>query len=216
MTILRKLIFSATLLALSCSAAGAVPLLSNGSFENPSLGREPQFYPLWETEFGGWIFSRAAVANTNVERPIFHPWYGPWGEPVGFDGLQFAVITGSNNSYFSQVFINPYPTWGNISWLEAGAHDDGFFGGNAKYDVFLNDLWLGRFSTEHSQPFTSIIVENIYLPEGQNTLRFVSLVHNHTAFIDNVTVEAPEPLTLSLFGAGLAGAVALTRRKKKL
>jgi|SRR5579872_448022 len=33
-------------------------------------------------------------------------------------------------------------------------------------------------------------------------------------FLDDVVVRTPEPITLSLFGAGLAGAVAIRRRKK--
>jgi hypothetical protein len=35
-------------------------------------------------------------------------------------------------------------------------------------------------------------------------------------YLDDVVVRTPEPITLSLFGAGLAGAVAMRRRKKSV
>lgn len=49
-------------------------------------------------------------------------------------------------------------------------------------------------------------------------LQMLSLVPGQKLIIDFVptSTAVPEPLTLSLFGAGLAGAVAMRRRKKKV
>lgn len=53
-----------------------------------------------------------------------------------------------------------------------------------------------------------------YVPEG--TIRYIASGYASTSAIGVQSEPVPEPLTISLFGAGLAGVAAMRRRKKSL
>ena len=208
-----KTALAALALLASAAAASAAPLLTNGSFESPALGATAYVYP------GGlsasWNYGGSALVNTSVGA---NAWYGA-SAPAGYDLAQFAALQGT--STLSQIFNAPSVGAASISWLSGGRPDFGSYAGDQTYDVLLNGNLLGSYFTTSGQAFASLFANGSLLA-GANTLSFVgtdlSRGGDQTAFIDNVSVTAltaaPEPITFSLFGAGLVGLVAMRRRKK--
>ena len=126
-------------------------------------------------------------------------------------------------STLSQIFNAATAGTATVSWLAGGRPDFGGFAGDQTYNVFLNGNLLGAYATASGQAFTlASTIGNILA--GLNTLNFVgtdlSRGGDQTSFIDLVSVESiastdiPEPLTLAIFGAGLAG-IAMTNRRRK-
>ena len=208
-----------------CGAAQASPinLLTNGSFEAPALGTTPYVYPGnpnpslsggYSSTENNWTYGGSALVNTSVG---FNAWYSPSSPPAGYDGSQFAALQG--DSTLTQIFTAPSAGLADISWLSAGRPNFDLIGGDQTYNVLLNGNLIGSFTTTDDEAFTSELRSGT-LVAGTNTLSFVGtdltkLASDQTAFIDNVSVTAvPEPMTLSIFGAGLAGAAALRRRRK--
>jgi len=204
---------------LSASAASATPLVVNGSFEAPALGSTPYMYPFGLAS--SWTYGGSALVNTSVGA---NAWYGG-SAPAGYDGLQFAALQGTSS--LSQIFNAATAGSATVSWLAAGRPDFGGPGagiaGDQTYDVFLNGNLLGAYATSSGQAFTlASTIGNILA--GLNTLSFVgtdlSRTGDQTSFIDLVSVESiastdvPEPITLAIFGAALAGMAMTTRRRK--
>jgi hypothetical protein len=79
-------------------------------------------------------------------------------------------------------------------------------GFNPIADIILVDQPLGDW-TEHSFDFTATQSISLIYFGGWDVPGFQTLD-------DVVVTSAPEPITLSLFGAGLAGAIAIRRRRK--
>lgn len=212
---MRKFIgtISTLVLGLMATTANAAPLLTNGSFESPSLGGTDYVYPAGLS--GSWVYGGSALVNTAVGA---NAWYGA-SAPSGYDLVQFAALQGT--STLSQTFNSLTADLASISWLSGGRPDFGSFAGDQTYDVFLNGNLLGSYATVSGQSFASLSTTASLLV-GSNTISFVgtdlSRGGDQTAFIDLVSVEAvtavPEPLNITLFGAGLAGVAAMKRRKK--
>lgn len=79
---------------------------------------------------------------------------------------------------------------------------------------------LGLFSTATGHAETNLDASMFDLKDANNLLfsAFNTMPTNHTfngGALTQVQTTVPEPLTLSLFGAGLAGAAAIRRRKAK-
>lgn len=213
---MRVFLSAAVLLLASVTASSAAELLTNGSFEAPNLGGTQYVYPAGTVD--NWTYGGSALVNT---RTGANAWYGA-AAPAGYDALQFAALQG--RSSLSQIFNASAAGSANISWLAGGRPDFGSFAGDQTYDVLLNGILLGSYSTASGQAFTAQGATGLLLL-GNNTLTFqgtdlsplaVNTNGDETAFIDAVSVNAvPEPFTLSLFGAGLAGAATFRRRKTK-
>ena len=82
--------------------------------------------------------------------------------------------------------------------------------GGLAYDPVANLIWVG-LQGGNVVPYTlaGVALNGGFQPFGQ-----ISDTIDGLAFLGEAT-PVPEPVTLSLFGAGLAGAVAMRRRKKK-
>ena len=214
---MRISVWTAFFLAASVSAASADEMLTNGSFESPALGSTAYVYPGnanpalsggYAATVDAWTYGGSALVNTSVGS---NAWYGGTA-PAGYDGLQFAALQATSS--LSQTFDSPLASSAEITWLDAGRPDFGSVAGDQSYDVLLNGNVLGTFSTVSGQAFT-LETTTADLLAGSNILSFVGLsTADQTAFIDRASVNSvPEPLTLSLFGAGLAGIGVLRRRK---
>ena len=103
-------------------------------------------------------------------------------------------------------------------------HSDGTFNGVPDLTAPLNSLvgaLINLADNSLSQSFAISSGGTYAVPNGADELFLGSMDgyqwnNNEGQFVVDVTAnrEVPEPLTLSLFGAGLAGAAAMRRRKK--
>ena len=208
---LRSL-FAATALASAALAtdAGAVQLLTNGSFEAPNIGTGNYTYPglpygtiapVGATQ-GGWTFSGAALVNGSGS----NAWYGG-AAPTGMDGVQFVAL--QNSATLSQSFTANASTL-NLTWLDAGRP---WGMGDQSYEVLVNGASAGGvFSTASSDPFGLNTLTLGGLTAGLSyDLTFKGLVNSgdETAFIDNVLLTDTLPLaplaapSISVIGASM-------------
>lgn len=206
--------------ALASGNAQAAEVLTNGSFEAPSIGGGNYTYPGlpygtvqgYPATLAGWTYAGSALVGATGG----NAWYGG-SAPAGQDGAQFAALQGT--STLSQVFS----TTGGIatlSWLAAGRPSFGCCNGNQSYNVLLNSNLLGTFSTVNGQAFGLNTINLNTLAAGTYTLTFAGLATtDDTAFIDKVSLSAvPEPATwaMMLLGFGLVGAGLRSRRKQSV
>jgi PEP-CTERM motif len=205
--------------ALAGSAAHADQLLTDGSFETPAIGGGNYTYPglpigtitpIGATQ-GGWTFDGAAIVGATGS----NAWYGG-APPAGQDGDQFAAL--QELSTISQTFTMVGSTL-DLSWLAAGRPNMGCCNGDQNYEVTLNGLTLGSFSTASGEAFTpESLVAHGLISGHTYTLTFQGLVNgDETAFIDKVsaTGAVPEPAAWALMILGFGGVGAVLRGQRR-
>lgn len=200
------------LLAAPFTAAHA-DLITNGGFETGQLSSGGYVYENGLSN--NWVYSgNAVLINTGSGSPwIVASQTGYGGDQVG--GVQ---TTGSIAQTFTANITGTYL----VSWLDAGR---GYQGGSGAQtyivslvdnttaltisSLSLNTTSGSAFSAESLTGLLSLKAGDSYTLtfKGQDTA-------DETALIDNVSVsQVPEPATLTLFGAGLAGLGWMRRRK---
>ena len=211
-TALRTL-FAATALAglALASNAGAAQLLTNGSFEAPSIGTGNYTYPglpygtiapVGATQ-AGWTYNYTALVNASGSSA----WYGG-SAPAGMDGVQFAAL--QNNGTLSQSFVANASTL-HLSWLDAGRT---WGMGDQNYQILLNGAATGGvFSTTSNDPFSLNTLTLGGLTAGLSydlTFQGLTASGDETAFIDNVQLSdllppaPPAAPSITVLGAGMA------------
>jgi hypothetical protein len=192
--------------------AAHADLIVNGGFEAGQLSAGSYAYPAGT--YQNWTYTGNGVL-INTAGPS--PWISSGQTGYGGDQVVGVQTTGSIAQTFTANITGSYL----VSWLDAGRLGTG--GGNQTYIVSLLDnttassvgsLTLStvagsNFNTESLTGLMNLVAGNSYTLSftGQDT-------QDETALIDNVSVkQVPEPATLSLFGAGLAGLGWLRRRK---
>ena len=212
----ERVVLGAAMFALLAGAADASTLYSqpwdgtgsvNASQNDTTLGGFGNFATAFDD------FTLASAANING---------------VEFVGQYFNPATQSPITAFTLTFYN------DNAGIPGNAIATGFFAGNAgetslggtNYDyslAFLNffvnagTYWMSvvpdlAFPPQWGLDTSSVGTDNAYQTFfGSSQSTGVNLAFSVLGTPQNV----PEPITLSLFGAGLAGAVAMRRRKKK-
>ncbi|HWY66486.1 MAG TPA: PEP-CTERM sorting domain-containing protein [Rhizomicrobium sp.] len=180
------------------TAPASANLVTNGDFEADT--------PANQTAPLGWTLTPASSGSDFFVGP------GPgFGAFAGVNSANFGA-TGNFDDVLSQILATTPGHSYTISFELALASTDSqndfsvFFGGNQLYTL-TNGSSFGYQLLSFTSTATS----------ASTTLSFNGREVPSWYDLDNVDVEptvVPEPFTLSLFGTGLAGAVAMRRRKK--
>lgn len=188
-------------------------LITNGGFETGQLSSGGYVYE--NGTYQNWTYSGNAVL---INTASGNPW--TTSDQTGYSGNQVAGVqqTGSIAQTFTASITGSYL----VSWLDAGRS---YLGGNSGAQTYLISLVDNTtaltvsslsLSTTSDSNFKAEALSLLSLKAGDSyTLTFKGQdTADETALIDNVNVsQVPEPATLTLFGAGLAGLGWIRRRK---
>lgn len=202
----RRIAIAAAITLTSASAfATTINTVVNGGFESPVVNN---FGYLGGTTTGGWTFTGFGTGIA-VNGSAFNV-VNPSGNQAAL--LQGAGVSISQAIDFSQGIFS-------ISFLAEGRGAG--YGANT-ISVLIDGVALTFSGATTLTPgttssFTQYTTDYVLLTAGLHTLSFAGLGNNggdRTTFIDNVSVNVPEPVTLGLFGLGLV-ALGAARRKTK-
>jgi hypothetical protein len=203
---IRQMIFASAIalatLGVNAANAGVIPGLFN---TDASLAADGATDPHWTVNGGA-----AIVYN--------HPAYLTYPTARFIAAQAGGGYTNPKNTYdlvFSMAGLNPLT-----------ASLSGVYAADNWGDAFLNGILLVQQPHQTIFPnftaLTAFSASGVDFINGLNTLEFVvtdtgppsALLVAFTGSQASATA-VPEPLTLSIFGVGVAGAAALRRRKKK-
>jgi PEP-CTERM motif len=179
-------------------------LLMNGDFEAPATAS----YTYLSGTQNNWTYTGGGVGVINDVTGT--AWFSG-SPPSGLSGTQFAFVQGAGST-ISQTFSVLTAGIYNLSWLDAGRPNFGAYAGDQSYQVLLNNLIVGTYSTVSGIGFNTELQSLGLLSVGSYTLTFLGLPTDHatsdeTAFIDsvNVTAAVPEPSTWAMLILGFLG-----------
>ena len=199
-----KTVFIAGSLALAsfCSQA---ELISNGSFENSPSTLNAANYIYLNGEYAGWLFaSGSGVLNATGPSA----WYGI-NSPSGFDGNNYAFIQGLG--VIEQSFDLAEDSMITLDWTHTGRPSGGV-GGLQTYQVKIDGVERGLYSTESNYTFSANSLSGIVLAAGEHSIEFVgTITTDSTAFIDAISLAGeviapvPVPASIGLFALSMIG-----------
>jgi choice-of-anchor C domain-containing protein len=204
----RALFGSLALVAgFALAPAVASPIVTDGDFLN-NFGTFNTFNSGQTLASGAWTVTQGSVDQ------IGGYWQAPTlgGGSVDLDGFYARggisqVIAPSAGNYRLTFYMSGNPDGGNpLKGLTASV------GGTSQ------DFYYTTGSNSHADMQYALETMDFFTSGGNIDLSFASLDDIESAFgpaIGGVSISAvPEPVTMALFGAGLAGIAGLRRRKK--
>lgn len=218
---IRAILAIVCLMACAVRAGWAAPVLTNGSFELPTLSAGTYQYLTGLNN--GWVYSDAGVLTAQG----CTPWYYS-SPPTGYSGAQYALLQGGSatntQAYITQTFTATTAGVYSITWVDAGRPANGSAMGNQTYNVDLNATVLGSYSTTSGQQFTAHTLSNVDLLAGTSyTFGFYGTNlagGDNTAFLDNVSFNYVTALpeanaaSLLLLCGGIAALSTIRRRTR--
>lgn len=210
---ISRVLVLAAVAATSIATAAQANLLTNGSFETPG-GNYAQIFTGGEPTGFGW-----SVTTGNVET-MGNSFWSP--HPLtAYDGTQLLDLVGVGTSGgISQSFAT---TAGDVYEVTFAYANNSGSGPSASAGVTVVDgvttllSTLVTHSTTTADSFNWTIADMTFVASGSSaTLSFLDTSHldGGGIYLDAVSVtDAPEPVSLAVFGVGLAG-VGLIRRRR--
>ena len=190
----------------------------------------------------GTLFGSESGYGTQTTAQYFSQWYH---DTPGFNqsttiNLALNDIGGgiyeySNSSFFpidgqllgNQGQGNNFAFTAQLSTAFTYAAGQTFsFTGDDDVWVFINNQLVIDLGGVHGAEGASVALDTLGLTVGNDYNLDFFFAERHTSqsnmkidtsiVLRDTTTDVPEPVTLSVFGAGIAGAIAMRRRKKKL
>jgi Protein of unknown function (DUF642) len=218
----------AVILAISTAAHGN--LITNGSFEEPSMpkGTNVVTYQVGSTQFTGWEVVGPYGGNVDHAKTVYNvPGYG--ADFQASHGNYWVDLTGYGTNAYQGISQNVVATQGNyLLTFEIGNLGDPKFGLGTSSTIEL------RINGATVQAFTNTSVGNNnlnwqsfsyrFFADGLTSISFLNLdpsfdhqnaLDNVVLTLDNVVPEAvPEPSTYALMLTGVMLLVISANRKK--
>ena len=219
---MRRVLFVGALAVFSSATALGANLLTDGSFESPTV--TPGAFMNFATgaTFGGWTVvgpQASIVSGSFAQNGISFP---------AEDGVQWVDLTGDGSNVSEGVQQNvatiPGHTYLLSFWVGNVNNVGGIFGTTSTVDLMVNGGSHGAFTNSCATCTTTLAWEQFttsFVATGATTM--VTFLNgdgpsDNSNGLDNVVLTAqggtgvPEPATLGLLVLGLAGA--LCRRHK--